>query len=94
MDAELKRKWIEALRSGKYEQGRYEFKNKDGRFCCLGVLCRVADEPISGWAGGNWRFVNKATGSPNTSDLLARMNDGGKTFPEIADWIEKNIPTA
>lgn len=25
--------------------------------------------------------------------VLARMNDDGKTFPEIADWIKENVPT-
>jgi len=50
-------KWVEALRSGKYQQGRIQLViqetewNKDaGRFvptgeksfCCLGVLCEVA----------------------------------------------------
>lgn len=33
---------------------------------------------------------------PSTHETLQRklaaMNDGGKTFAEIADWIEKNVP--
>lgn len=41
MNPELKAKWVAALRSGKYEQG-HEYLNKDGKFCCLGVLCDVA----------------------------------------------------
>lgn len=36
------RLWVEALRSGKYTQGRTMLENADGRMCCLGVACRVA----------------------------------------------------
>lgn len=38
MNQEIKQKWLEALRSGKYEQGKY-YLNRDGVYCCLGVLC-------------------------------------------------------
>lgn len=38
---EVRRRWTEALRSGEYQQG-IRFLNKDGRFCCLGVLCEVS----------------------------------------------------
>lgn len=41
MDATVKGKWVKALRSGKYAQGRYAL-NTDGKFCCLGVLCEIA----------------------------------------------------
>ena len=38
MYPEFKKPWIEALRSGKYEQG-FKYLNRDGKYCCLGVLC-------------------------------------------------------
>jgi len=40
MNEEVKNKWIEALRSGDYEQGRCAMHRGD-TFCCLGVLCDV-----------------------------------------------------
>jgi hypothetical protein len=40
MNAAVKAKWLEALRSGEYEQGMGALK-KDGKYCCLGVLCDV-----------------------------------------------------
>lgn len=43
MKADLKKKWVEALRSGKYIQGRV-YLAKNGKHCCLGVLCEVAGE--------------------------------------------------
>jgi hypothetical protein len=42
MDAQLKQQWIDALRSGKYQQAKHKLKGEDG-FCCLGVLCDVYD---------------------------------------------------
>lgn len=43
MEPELKKKWVDALRSGEYKQGRtYLRRRKDNTFCCLGVLCEVA----------------------------------------------------
>lgn len=38
---EIKALWIEALRSGEYEQGQ-EYLNSEKGFCCLGVLCDIA----------------------------------------------------
>lgn len=45
MKPELKKKWVDALRSGKYIQGRSWLKNtKTNTYCCLGVLCEVLVE--------------------------------------------------
>jgi len=41
MDSNVKSLWLEALRSGKYEQGVHTL-NSHGKFCCLGVLCEIA----------------------------------------------------
>jgi hypothetical protein len=42
MDAELKAKWVAALRSGEYEQARGMLHDEQhGGYCCLGVLCKV-----------------------------------------------------
>lgn len=40
MKAALKKKWIDALRSGNYKQGHSVLRNDD-HYCCLGVLCDV-----------------------------------------------------
>lgn len=62
MDAELKNAWIEALRSGEYEQGRKQLRyvavgndndNDDApRYCCLGVLADLLVKRGEGrWEG-------------------------------------------
>lgn len=51
MDPELKRQWLEALRSGKHKQGTgtLSFELNDETFdCCLGVYCRVRGARITG----------------------------------------------
>lgn len=41
MKPEIKKLWTDALRSGKYQQGT-GYLNRDGKLCCLGVLCELA----------------------------------------------------
>ncbi len=48
MNPDIKEDWLEALRSGEYEQGRYYLDRSDKQ-CCLGVLCDVLDAP---WTAG------------------------------------------
>lgn len=43
MNTEYKRKWVDALRSGKYRQGVGVLKNANEEYCCLGVLCDILD---------------------------------------------------
>jgi len=40
MTDELKQAWIDALKSGEFQQG-YGFLKRAEKFCCLGVLCEV-----------------------------------------------------
>ncbi len=95
-----KRKWVAALRSGWYLQGRGRLCTVDGEYCCLGVL----QNEIYGDAGwveelnGNF-LVGSLWSAAISSDLLpeevqielALLNDNGVSFPEIADWIEANV---
>ena len=44
MNPEVKQRWLEALRSGRYEQGReylHYTQNGERYFCCLGVLMDI-----------------------------------------------------
>lgn len=95
MNKTIKAKWIAALRSGKYKQAKGVMRegpasNPKG-FCCLGVLCDVV---------GQTRFKAQSTFSnPAINHLLpygvrqrlGYMNDDGKTFKQIAAYIEKNL---
>lgn len=44
--SDVKKRWLKALRSKHYPQGRFMLYSKnDGGFCCLGVLCKVLGTP-------------------------------------------------
>lgn len=44
----LAKRWVEALLSGKYEQGTECLRSADNKFCCLGVALDVMDP--AGWS--------------------------------------------
>ena len=122
MDKRIKNKWLKALRSGEYEQGKGYLceAGKDGtqKFCCLGVLINETegfdflpgDPPVEGvgishdfavkHAAQNYRTMvympsrdfNKRVGLEwGMAEALSDMNDEGRTFAEIADYIEENL---
>lgn len=35
-------KWVKALESGRYKQGKKRLKTRTGNYCCLGVLCAIS----------------------------------------------------
>lgn len=110
MNREHRDSWVVGLRSKKYPQGR-GFLNRNGRFCCLGVLCEVlinsgvdeidksrtgAPEETFAYDGedtGLSIFIRTKTGLGwDDEDVLITMNDNdGKSFEEIADYIEENL---
>jgi hypothetical protein len=98
MEQELKDKWIAALRSGKYKQGKYQLRDSDNCYCCLGVLCEVAGIPYDGESCLNNEGVGVSYEPirnilPGTGlGIFYTMNDrDGKSFSEIANYIELNL---
>ena len=57
MKADIKTKWVAALRSGQYEQTEGVLRNSYG-FCCLGVLCDLYSQETGEewWGMGYGRF--------------------------------------
>ena len=53
MNPQIKQKWVSALRSGDYQQGRNYLRTDNG-FCCLGVLCDLYGKENN----VEWNFVN------------------------------------
>jgi hypothetical protein len=94
----FKQKWIDALRSGKYKQGRSLLHDPvKSTYCCLGVACRVAQTKIKEYEGyieGDKRVPKILQGIETGSipQILAVRNDSGRwNFNRIANWIEKNL---
>lgn len=90
MEQGLKAKWCEALRSGKYQQGRRHLNNAN-MFCCLGVLIDIThpgkwvEEPnVTGLMSFDnqvsmptYAFEREVELSHAVASHLAEMNDGG-----------------
>ena len=140
-----KRKWLEALRSGEYIQGKQQLvqtpsdycweehprktrktEEEEYRFCCLGVLENLYCESkgiefpernwsmgshtdeVAKWAGlandscevhHSWKIMKNKVAMKSGGhyvtygayNYLSSMNDKGKSFKQIANWIEKNL---
>ena len=100
------KRWVKALRAGKYEQTTGDLKNDEG-FCCLGVLCDLAaKDGGSTWTndcGGGFSYKDKSGilsddmrkfvfGRKSAlHNKLIDLNDNGSTFKEIADIIEQKL---
>ena len=105
MNPEVKAKWLAALRSGEYKQGRGRLRSANDEFCCLGVLCDLyAQETGKGWephGTDNWTMFGHPGVLPGlvarwaaTSEdplKLSGLNDDGATFTELADKIEEAL---
>lgn len=98
--------WIKELRNPETKQCRNTLLRTDGdqkSYCCLGVLGHKvlhfeieqgirAHEPLlrshSGYVSKAW-LADSLISHSLQSDL-GGMNDSGKSFPEIADFLEAN----
>lgn len=102
MNEEVKQVWLEALESGRYEQGQAELRQRN-RYCCLGVLCDIAKEHgIGDWADDNafqcslddsdYSYLPDAVetwaGLDRSYQIeLSVRNDAGQSFMKIADVV-------
>jgi hypothetical protein len=108
MDARIKQKWIEALRSGQFTQARGALV-EDGSYCCLGVLCAVQNADFNQFmelettelAGESALEAEESydysAGLPDSiANALADMNDGRgcepRSFDHIAGYIYAMVP--
>ena len=102
MNQDVKKRWVEALRDGSYEQGHGALRKGD-TYCCLGVLCDIMDgtweEDDGMWVGSQnaiWAppedlSDNIGLRSRDISQLMEMNDTLKKDFPNIADYIEENL---
>lgn len=74
MNKEIKARWINALLSGEYEQGKGFLRSPEGEYCCLGVLCDLYSKDT----GIEW---GKGRSGANTMHGL-----DGMTSNEVDRW--------
>jgi hypothetical protein len=105
MNPEIKAVWVKALRSGRYKQGMRALCTVDERWNPFGVLadacfefeweldgheevwlCHLSSSLLPAW------LLAEAGLSLRDERIVVSMNDiQGKSFKQIADWVEKNL---
>jgi hypothetical protein len=85
MKREIAHKWINALRSGKYKQGRNVLRNQNDEFCCLGVLCDIS---------GIYEWKKPDSNIDGEEFYLYNLNYGDLPF-KVIEWAGiRGGPTA
>lgn len=83
MNHDIKKEWVEALRSGEYKQGKMNLRSKNDEYCCLGVLCDIYRKKVAG--APDWNPV---------SDLKKTYQYGdsyGYPPVEVRDWAGHDV---
>lgn len=74
------KKWVEALKSGQFQQARGQLRRKLGRgdyaYCCLGLACELYRQDV----GGRWREETVFGNAHNSAGLPAK----------VAKWLGAN----
>jgi hypothetical protein len=97
MNPNIKAQWVEALRSGEYQQGSgmlkyYDDEIDEARFCCLGVLCDIlGHEPGVDQQYPSGSVLDEVGLLGSYAKVLAHFNDKGDSFEQIADYIQENL---
>jgi hypothetical protein len=104
MKEALKKKWVAALRSGKFTQytagALVTHGGSEGAaHCCLGVLCAISPAVMKRAkfqydTGGGYlpgKALEYAGFTAITQEELIKKNDNGTSFSRIATYIEKNL---
>ena len=80
-----KQKWIDALRSGRFEQCFGNLTVSTGASCVLGVLNRIT--------GGTGHAYPRCV-SESFQNKLVELNDKNRyTFHQLANYISRNLKT-
>jgi hypothetical protein len=84
---ELRSQWLEALRSGDYEQGSKVLRNKSytGKYeyCCLGVLCEITGIPYDSDASAPLSGLGDGI---STKELETRLKQVGMPDFMMVEW--------
>lgn len=99
MKRRLMKKWIAALRSGKYKQGKEKLLSYDNDsnpcYCCLGVLQAIEPRIITDDVDelldpeSVKKFLGVSTTDGFNQSKYAQWNDRGDPFSVIASRLEQ-----
>jgi len=81
MREEIKKKWVDALRSGEYKQGRGNLRPTEDTHCCLGVLCDLYKQTRH---RGKW--VSNDFDYPVFDFFIGGKHESNELPPEVIRW--------
>ncbi len=84
MNKDIKQKWITALLSDDYTQGRNCLRNNNDEFCCLGVLCDLY-----------WKETGDGQWDKDITAYYFKTQDGTDDLippTEISIWADLDSP--
>lgn len=82
---QIKKLWIKALKSGKYNQGKGALCNINNQFCCLGVLCDLHRIKVLKKGKHVWKKSSKGT------VIFSYLDNNGILPRQVANWAyQKN----
>ncbi len=98
---EFRTEWLTALRSGLYKQGKNLLVDDNGKYCCLGVACLVAQVNLLdmvGWGFPDEIFNKQHYDIPEVLDnnhyqnfapTLVMLNDGSNLLRDNVEMLER-----
>lgn len=82
---QIRGEWLEALRSGAYQQTSGALQDSDNNYCCLGVLCDLYSQHNK---DGHWHRGDSGYGFvlPHYNDKTPVVN---YAYPqsEVVEWV-------
>jgi hypothetical protein len=102
MRKSVKTRWLDALKSGEYEQGTgslmFEDDSYGSRYCCLGVLLDIEkcleENPKERWHSEGMptkKFLKVVGLDSDYADGLASVNDDSNDFDDVIKMIEQEV---
>ncbi len=96
MKPEIKQKWVAALRSGKYKQGRGCLRRHDS-YCCLGVLCDLHAQ-VTDWKwsleSGIGRYMGESLLPSGEVQAWAGINTSSPFCEFVSPDVNEGRPVA
>jgi hypothetical protein len=90
MKKDVAKKWVKALRSGKYKQGETYLKqlndNGQAKHCCLGVLCELYNDEMK--KNHKKMLSNKIRTKTSGADCIIFNNKEGELPKVVMKWAD------
>lgn len=78
------KKWVEALRSGEYDQGKRKL-SQNGLYCCLGVACDVYQKEVGDLEVTSFTTINDS--------IALRFDEEANYLPyKVLEWLGLDHP--